>query len=112
MRSIIFVDDLNMPMIEEYGAQPPIELLRQMADNGGWYNLADNTFMRLVDTVLMAAMGPPVGGRNPISPRLKRQLNAFCFAEIPTGALKHIFSSIVGWFVEKSHFEDAVRRVA
>ena len=37
-RVVIFVDDLNMPKLDTYGSQPPIELLRQYQDFGGLYD--------------------------------------------------------------------------
>ena len=56
---IIFVDDVNMPMKEFFGAQPPIEILRQWFDNQGWYDRKALEMRKIVDVIFVAACGPP-----------------------------------------------------
>jgi dynein heavy chain len=38
MESMIFIDDINMPLVEQYGAQPPIEFLRLLLDQNIIYD--------------------------------------------------------------------------
>ena len=82
MRCAVFVDDLNMPKKEFYGAQPPIEIMRQMIVQGGWYDRKENShpFRNIVDTMLVTAMGTPGGGRSFITPRFQRHFNIIAFA--------------------------------
>lgn len=51
-KCILFVDDLGMPMKEAWGAQPPIELLRQLIDHGHWFDKETNK-LELVDIVCL-----------------------------------------------------------
>ncbi|KAM4613811.1 dynein axonemal heavy chain 1 [Polymixia lowei] len=94
---IFFIDDLNMPMLETYGAQPPIELLRQWMDHRGWYDRKQiGTFKHLVDINLACAMGPPGGGRNSITQRFTRHFNFLSVTEMEDTSKKKIFSTILG----------------
>ena len=100
-RFVFFVDDLNMPKKETYGAQPPIELLRQWMDHRGWYDRKDKdqSFMRLEDVQFVVAMGPPGGGRTRITQRYVRHFNMLGYVPFDTDSLKRVFSSITNWFM-------------
>ncbi|ELU16870.1 hypothetical protein CAPTEDRAFT_116653 [Capitella teleta] len=107
---LAFFDDLNMPAPEEYGAQPPLELLRQFLDLGGFFDTKKLTWKGLLDVTLIGACGPPGGGRNPVSSRL---LNHFCMLALPqpsTRSLQHIYQVQLGRFLNEVDFMQDVKQ--
>nr|CAH7763962.1 unnamed protein product [Callosobruchus chinensis] len=103
-RLVIFVDDVNMSLKETYGAQPPIELLRQWFDHEMWYDRKETVPMRLVDIQFMCAMCPPTGGGNTVTPRFSRHFNYLCIDEFKDAILINIFSKIMLWHLDTRGF--------
>ena len=103
---IVYVDDLNMPKQEEYFAQPPIEVLRQWFDQGGWYDRKQLVFRNIIDIVFVTSMGPPGGGRNPISSRFVRHFNIIGYTEMSDESKAVIFRTILSSFV--SQFDESI----
>jgi dynein heavy chain, axonemal len=100
-RMVVFVDDLNMPKKDRFGSQPPLELLRQWIDYGGWYDRGKQTWRFILDMQLLAAMGPPGGGRSVISERLQSRFNVVNFT-FP--AEKQVCTSNIALVARRPHF--------
>lgn len=108
MHWVIFIDDVSIPQKEEYGAQPPIELLRQWLDHATWYDRRDMSQMRLVDVQPICAMPPPSSGKD-VTPRFKRHFFTMGISEFEDDVKSTIFSKIVSWHFEARAFSETFK---
>lgn len=91
-RMICLIEDLNMPSKEKFGAQPPLELLRQWVDNGYWYDRNTRARRFVNDMQLLCCM---TYGRPDITERLMSKLNVFNITFPSETVITKIFSSIL-----------------
>ncbi|XP_075981520.1 dynein heavy chain at 62B [Anticarsia gemmatalis] len=97
--AVIFIDDMNMPAKETYGAQPAIELLRLYFDQKHWYDLKTTEKLYILDTFFYGAIGPVGGSRQLIYPRMLRHYNIYSINEFSKESMVKIFMSLLqlGW---------------
>ncbi|KAM8878755.1 dynein axonemal heavy chain 6 isoform 3-T3 [Spinachia spinachia] len=104
---VVFVDDLNMPKLDEYGSQPPIELLRQFQDFSGFYDRTKFFWKKIQEMTIAAACAPPGGGRNQVTPRFIRHFGMLCLPTPSEHSLKQIYKAILNGFFRE--FSQAVK---
>lgn len=93
---IVFVDDMNMPRVDDYGTQQPIALLKLLLEKGGMYDRGKDLNWKLFkDILFQASMGKPGGGRNEVDPRFVSLFNVYHITFPSEDSLYHIFNSIL-----------------
>ncbi|CAE7211449.1 DNAH6 [Symbiodinium sp. KB8] len=107
---VILIDDVNMPLVEEYGAQPPIELLRQFQDQRGFFDRKKHEWKDIENTTLLLCAAPPGGGRNSMTARFTRHSQVLCMPPTSEEAMSTIFGSIISGFLQR--FKSEVQGLA
>ncbi|XP_034494845.1 dynein heavy chain 10, axonemal isoform X4 [Ailuropoda melanoleuca] len=92
----VFMDDMNMPKVDEYGTQQPIALLKLLLEKGYLYDRGKELNCKSIrDLGFIGAMGKAGGGRNEVDPRFISLFNVFNVPFPSEESLHLIYSSIL-----------------
>eukprot|EP00835_Amoeboradix_gromovi_P001556 NODE_73_length_23464_cov_0.600171.p1 type:complete len:4313 gc:universal NODE_73_length_23464_cov_0.600171:23064-10126(-) len=113
-KMMMFIDDVNMPEINNWGDQPTSEIVRQLMEQGGMYSLdRPGEWTSVIDFKYLAAMMHPGGGRNDVPARLKRQFCIINCALPSSQSIDKIFGLILnGYFSTTRGFAKDIEQQA
>ncbi|XP_026670097.1 dynein heavy chain 10, axonemal [Ceratina calcarata] len=98
---LVFIDDMNMPLVDTYGTQQPIALLKFLFEKGGFYDREKDLSLKYMDDMCyLAAMGKPGGGRNEVDPRFISMFSVYNVIFPADETLNYIYKCILGGHLE------------
>ncbi|KYQ51703.1 Dynein heavy chain 10, axonemal [Trachymyrmex zeteki] len=108
---IVFIDDMNMPIVDIYGTQQPIAFLKLLFERGGFYDRGrDLNWKYMKDIYYLAAMGEPGGGRNEVDPRFISMFSVYNVTFPTNETLNYIYTSILSGHLQT--FSEAILSIA
>ena len=107
---VVFIDDVSMPNVNEWGDQMTLELARQLLEFGGYYFIGENdnrgNMKKISKVSFIAAMNHPKGGKNNIPNRLKRHFFIFNMVLPNEQSVNEIYGKILkAFFTTKTYGE-------
>ena len=109
-KHIYFIDDLNMPGLDKYGTQTPIELLVQLVDHGFLYDRVKCGLQKEIKNIQFIGAMNPTAGSFVINGRLQRQMSCFAINLPSSDMVETIFLSILRGHL--SVFDTSVQNIA
>ncbi|ERE76020.1 dynein heavy chain 8, axonemal [Cricetulus griseus] len=110
-RLLVFMDDMNMPKVDEYGTQQPIALLKLLLEKGYLYDRGKELNCKSIrDLGFIAAMGKAGGGRNEVDPRFLSLFSVFNVPFPSEESLHLIYYSILKGHT--SNFNESIGAVS
>ena len=88
---IAFIDDMNMPSVDKYFTQSPIQLLRQIVDYGSIFNRDQLEERKFIQDLLFFACLNHKSGSFTIDLRLQRNFSCFTMYTPTEEIIKRIF---------------------
>ncbi|MCP3686381.1 MAG: hypothetical protein GY861_27370, partial [bacterium] len=109
---LVLVDDISMPLVNKWGDQMTLELVRQLLEQGGYYLIGETenrgNMKKVCRLTYIGAMNHPKGGKNDIPNRLKRQFYIFNMTLPNTQSVNDIYGKILRLFFSPKLYGDLI----